>query len=299
MKHLDFFKRCLILFLVFIFSDFLISIVLINGLNKFYGFSKKPEILFNGSSMTMSGFNRKDIESITGKQIATYAQEGVSVIDRNAMIIHFFQMYPDGVKTVVYEVNPLLFSQVRTAKNVYTNFYPYMDDKIIDRYIKENAVTEEYYTNKFIRTKRFESRLIRLILMGYLGKYDNLKTNTLDTASLLPLKKQKVKTEVIMDQSSIDVFERTMELISTHNSNIVLVMMPMYYIKLQSFSSNGYGNLIRYLNDYSSVKKNIKFLNLNQDSIVYNPGYFSDQLHFNVYGQNKITNIISSYLIER
>jgi hypothetical protein len=249
--------------------------------------------------MAMSGFNREEIGNQTKMQIATYTHEGVSINDRYAMIEHFYQKYPVGVKTVVYEVNPVLFSNISTAENVYTIFYPYLDDKTINKYIKEKTSIKEYYTHKIIRTKRFDSRLIRFIMMGYLSKYDNLKTNALDTAALLPLIAQKGKTEVIMEQSNIIVFENTMDLIRSHNSSIVLVMMPMYYIKLQTFNSEGYRLLCNYFKVYCSSRQDVKFLDLNQNSIIFNANYFSDQLHFNVYGQRHITNLISSYLIDK
>jgi hypothetical protein len=285
MKHFVFFKRCLILLILFIFFDFIISILLINGLNKYYGFNQKPEILINGSSMAMAGFNRDEIEKSTGMRIVNYSHEGVSVNDRYAMISHFFQKYTEGVKIVVYEVNPVVFSNGKTAENVYTIFYPYMDDKTIDKYIKENASIKEYYTNKIIRTKRFDSRLIRLIIMGYLGKCDNLKTNTMDTTALLPLIAQKRMTEVNMVQSNIEVFENTMDLIRSHKATIVIVMMPMYYIKLQTFNNEGYSKLCNYFKEYCSSRENIKFMDFNQNNIIYN-------------GQRYITKMISSHLTE-
>jgi hypothetical protein len=273
--------------------------VLLNGLNKYYGFTENPRILLNGSSMAMSGFNREDIENLTKMQIATYAHEGVSVSDRYAMIKHFFQICPEGVKTVIYEVNHVIFSNIKTSENIYTLFYPYMDDITINNYIKEKASIKEYYIHKVIRTKRFDARLIRTIMMGYLNLYENLKTNTLDTAKLLPFVDEKEKTEVIIEQSNVKVFENTMDLIRSHNASIILVMMPIYYIKLQTFNNKGYRNLCKYFEDYCSTRKDIEFLDLNLDSAIRNTMYFSDPLHFNVYGQRHITNLISNHLIEK
>jgi hypothetical protein len=298
MKHIVFLKHFFAFVLLFFFFDYLISIALIHGLNKYFGFGNNPEVLLNGSSMSMSGFNREDIETLTKMKIATYTHEGVSVTDRYAMINHFFHMYPKGVKAVIYEVNPILFSNIKSAENVYTIFYPYMDDSAINKYIKEHASLKEYFINKIIRTIRFDSRLVRLIIMGYLGKYDNLKTNTLDTTELLPFIEQKGKVEVLFEKSNIEIFENTMDLIRSHNSEIVLVMMPMYYIKLQTFNSSDYERFFNYFKDYCSLREGVDFMDLNQDSITYNAGYFSDQLHFNINGQKMITNIISTKLIE-
>lgn len=297
MNHKVFIKRSLLLLSLFIFMDFLISIVLLNGLNKYYGINRRPDILINGSSMAMSGFNRSEIENLTKENVALYSHEGVSVYDREAMISHFYHMFPEGVKAVIYEVSPVMFSNIKTAENVYTIFYPYMDDKAIDRYIKEKAGISEYYIHKIIRTKRFDSRLIPNVIKGYLGKYDNLKTNTLDPEALLPLIDQQDKKAVIMAESSIEVFENTIDMIRAHNSDVVLVMMPMYFIKYRTFNAEGYEKLCDYFEEYCSTRKGVEFLDLNQDSIIFNAKYFSDELHFNVYGQRCITDIISSYLM--
>ncbi|MCF8381823.1 MAG: hypothetical protein K9H49_19795 [Bacteroidales bacterium] len=246
----------------------------------------------------MSGFNRKDIENNTGMHISAYALEGVSVNDRFAMINHFFHMYPNGLKTLVYEVNPVLFSNKKTSENTYTLFYPYMDDSSINEYIFENANIREYFINKIIRTKRFDPHTNRLIMMGYLNKFENLKNNTLDSSRILQMIHKKDQVEITLEQYNIEIFEKTMHLILSHNASIILVMMPMHISKLETFKKESYENLCNYLEHYSSLSDNIKFLDLNQDSLIFNPHYFSDPLHFNVYGQRKITELISSYLVE-
>lgn len=296
MKPTVFFKRLFLLLMLFFLCDLLVSLVLTNGLNKYYGFDQKPEILINGSSMVMSGFNRTDIESISSNNVAIYAQEGVSVSDRYEMINHFFHMFPGGVKTVIYEVNPVIFSNTKSAENVYTHFFPYMDDRDVDMYIKENATAKEYYVNKIIRTKRFESRLFRFIIQGYLGTFDNVKTNTLDTTALWPLEKQKGVTDVIILESNIEVFESTMRLIRSHNSEVILIMMPMYYLKFETFNNDGYQLLDNYFKNFSLSNEGIRFIDLNKDRMIYNSHYFSDPLHFNVYGQRQITAIVGPYI---
>jgi len=298
MKHLVFLKKFAALVLLFFILDFLISIILINGLDKYYGFSKQANVLISGSSMAMSGFNREEIENLTNMKIATYTHEGVSVDERLAMIDHFFLEYPNSVKTVVYEVNPYIFSGSRTSENVYTIFYPYMDNKTIDKFVKERAPLKDYYLNKIIRTKRFDSRLMRLVFIGYLGKYDNLKTGVVDSAMLVPLIAQKGTRPVRMNPVKKDVFENTMDLIRANNANIILVMMPMYYAKLETFDENGFQNLCKYFETYSLTTEHVRFINLNSESMIKNRQYYSDPLHFNVFGQKQITGLISSYIVE-
>jgi len=297
MNYKVFIRRTILLFGLFFLLDFLISLILLTGLNKYYGIYQKPEVLINGSSMTMSGFSRTDMEQITKKKIACYSHEGVSVVERFAMIDYFFRICPQGVNTVIYEVNPLMFSSTKTADNVYTIFYPYLDNRLIDRFVKDRASNKEYYTNKIIRTKRFESRIIGDIISGYLGKYNNIKTNTLDTLAILQFIDLNGHIDVMMKQSSIEVFENTMDEIRAHNSVILLIMMPMYYLKYQTFNEEGYNKLCKYFEDYCLSASDTKFLDMNQDSIIYQAGYFSDPLHLNAYGQSYVTQKVSSYII--
>ena len=296
MKHLLFFQRIILLVVVFLIIDFILSVILINGLNKYYGFTKDPEILISGSSMVMSGFNKRETESITSKQVSVYAHEGVSVSDRYVMINHFFSMFPSSVRTVIYEVNPVLFSNIETSDNSYTIFYPYMDNKAVDRYIKEKAGLTDYYLNNIIRTKRFDSRLIVNIAKGYLGIYDDVKTNTLDTVAIIQMREQTGKVNVKLEKANLRIFENTIDTIRSHNASIILVMMPMYYLKLQTFNKDGYNSLCQYLENYCLTRKEVNFLNLNENDIIMNADYFSDPLHFNRRGQRQITNLMGSYL---
>jgi len=261
-------------------------------------FNHEIQVLINGSSMSGSGFNRKEIENITGKNVASYIYEGVSVHDRYEMISHFFNMYPDGIETVIYEINPVLLSGMKTSENTYTHFYPFMDDKTISDYIKRNSPhARDYLIHKYLRTTRFESRSFVDVISGYLNFSGNIKTNTLDTTLLRSLVSERGQVYIEIKDADRKVFEETMYKIREHKSNVILVMMPIYYLKLQTYNSESYNDLCRYFNDFSLGAEGVSFIDLNQDSLIFNPRYFSDLLHFNVYGQQQITQLISKYLM--
>jgi hypothetical protein len=296
MTSIQFIKRTIIFLILFFLVDYLISLVLFNDLNKTFNLDHHPEILINGSSMSGSGFNTWEIGERTNKQIAAYIREGVSVVDRNAMIEHFFHLYPEGIETVVYEVNPVLLSGIKTAANVYTHFYPFMDDRTIDRYIRERATPREYYIHKLIRTTRFESRSFIGFVTGLVGFSRNIKTNTLDEGTLRPLMAEKGTEDVIINEENRKVFEQSMETILSHHARVILVMMPMHYIKLQTFNEEGYRKLTDYYQKYALSRDSVEFLDLNRDSMIYDARNFADPLHFNANGQQQITNIISDYI---
>jgi hypothetical protein len=299
MDYKTFLKRAVLLTILFFLLDLIISVILLNGLNKYRGINQRPDILINGSSMSLSAFDKVEIESLTQFKIANYSHEGASIDARLAMIDYFFRENPSSLKTVIYEVNPLIFSSVQTADNVYTIFYPYLDDRFMNRFVKERASKKEYLTNKIIRTKRFDSRVIPDVLRGYISSYKNIRTATLDTVMILPMADQWDKIEVLMEKSKIDVFENTMDAISSHNCNIILVMMPMYHYKFRTFNRDGYNRLCGYFINYSQSHQHIRFLDLNQDGLIDNFKYFSDPVHINVNGQQLISRIISTYLMEK
>jgi hypothetical protein len=247
--------------------------------------------------MIGSGLNRSEVEHMTNLKVASYCQEGAAVDDRLAMVKHFFSKYGENVKTVIYEINPLLFSPQFTAENVYTRFYPYMDEKAIEIYISGNSERLDYIIHKIVRTSRYESRLMISIIRGYIGKYNNVKNNQVNEEILESLVPLKNKTPIIMGEHEIGSFEETMGIISLNKAHIILLMMPMHYIKFQTFDSIGYNHLSDYFKGYCQTHPNVDYIDLNQSQMVKDTKYFSDPLHFNINGQKELSSMISSFIL--
>ena len=284
-----FFLRLVVFLLIFFAIDLVTSSFMLNGLNKFYGFNGKPAILINGSSMSLSGFNKSEIEKQLQTRVAIYAKEGVGVEDRHAMLQQFFSNRSQAVKTVIYELNPLLFSKTLTAANVYTIFYPFMDNKAIDKYIKNRAPAKEYFAHKFFRSSRFDALTINLAVKGYMDKYENFKTNAIDPATAYFTTKDAGKVKVEMSPEKLSVFEQSLKLVKENNARVVLVMMPIYYQKRATFDSSSYQKLDSYFRQLSGAGTNISYLDLNKPEITRNALLYSDVLHLNRDGQNSVT----------
>lgn len=292
-----FFSRIVFLLVLFFVFDFLIAAVLLKGLNKCYGINEKPDVLINGTSMTMNGFNRFAMELSTGKGIANYSHEGVSVDERYTMLDYFFAEYPKCVKTVIYEVNPVMFSDRDIAENVYTMFYPYMDTRSLNRSIKERAGFKDFWLHKIIRTKRFDPRLMRLVFSGYTARSNNIKTNGIDPADINRLKAQQGKEPLDMVPGNKEIFEETMQLIQANHARILIVMMPMYAMKLQTYHQADLEKFYSYIESFCNSKQNIQFINLNKTDLAGDPALFSDPIHLNIHGQRRVTDVISPYLM--
>lgn len=296
MSFKKFFFRLLVFLAVFALVDFATSELMLKGLNKFYGFDKNPRILINGSSMSISGFNKSDIEIETNQKVSLYAKEGVGIEDRYVMLEQFFSEHPRTVKTVIYEINPLLFSNKLTANNVYTIFYPYIDNGAINEYIKKRAGKLDYVVHKYCHASRFDALTINFVLKGYLNNYNNFKTGSLNSQTAYFSNSELGKVMLEKGADKLKVFEKTMKLLQDNNTDVVLVMMPVYSQKQATFDTVSYNNLVTFYKTYSTNNKNVVFLDLNTKDFSHNALLFSDLLHLNREGQKKVTRSVSAYL---
>ncbi len=288
-----FFIRGVVLICIFFFVDFIISLFLVEGLKKYYGINDSPNVLINGSSMAMNGFNRDAISKRSGKKVASYSLEGVGLGERYEMISHFYQTN-SNVEKVIFEVSPVIFESSSLSKNIYTIFYPFMDAKNMDTYIYNRAPIKDYLVHKFIRCSRFDSRLMRLIIMGFMGNFDNMKTNELSGDEIADDKIGFVS--IPYDETKKDIFGETMNLIEANGSDVILVMMPMYKAKYLSFNPNEYTQLSDYFRNFCLNRKGFTFIDLNRKELIENTKNFSDEVHLNVNGQDEVTKMIIPYL---
>lgn len=292
MSLLTWLKRLLVFILLFFLIDFGISHLLLQGLNKYFGLQSDAPILLNGSSMTLAGFDKQSIEKSTHKKVAFYSRNGVSLSDRKAMLAHYFNNTTKKTSITVLEVNPLLFSKRFTASNVYMLFLPFMDDVSMQDLVKTNTDTKEYLVRKFIRTSRFNTDLIALSIKGYLGVYENKKTQVLDKTALDGLKRQENSVPVDLNAEKVALFKETLKLVEKHSSQVILVNMPIYETKMKTFKKSEYAIFLNSIKAFTKGKNNIVFLDLNQSEMTKNPNLFSDPLHLNWSGQHEATTLL-------
>jgi len=291
-------KKVLLFFILFFLIDFGISKLLVVGLNKYFGLNTKTEILINGSSMSLAGFNKSDIEAVTHKNVSFYSRNGVSLEDRNAMLNHYFNSSKQKTKIAILEVNPLIFSKKFTAANVHLLFLPFMDDPSMDEFIKSKTSFEDYWVRKLIRTSRFNTDLISLAFRGYLGSYENKKDQFLDENALEGLKGEVNTVSVELNQEKFTLFQNTLDLVQQKAEYTILVNMPIFSAKKETFKDVEYNGYVDAISNFVKTKENIYFLDLNQSKLINNPTYFSDPLHLNSKGQKEVTRILTNFLKE-
>lgn len=289
-------KRLMIFIVLFFLIDFGISTALLPGLNKYFGLNTNAKILLNGSSMSLAGFNKAKIETDTNKSVAFYSRNGVSLEDRKTMLEHYFNTTTQKTDIVVLEINPLLFSKRFTAANVYMLFLPFMDDPAMDEFVKSKTTFKDYCVRKWIRTSRYNIDLFSLSLKGYLGMYENKKTQVLDDKALEGLKGEVNTVPVEFDNNKAELFNKTIALAKSHSKKIILVNMPIFESKMKTFKNEEYQVFIAFIKEFVKSNQNILFLDLNQPDITANPNLFSDPLHVNVEGQVKASNALVQFI---
>jgi hypothetical protein len=296
MRFSTWFKKILLLLLVFFLIDFCISEVLLVGLNKYFGLNTNAKILINGSSMTIAGIDKTSIEHSFSKNVAFYARTGASLQDRNVMLNHYFNVSKSKTELVIFEVNPLLFSNKFTAENVYLLFLPFIDDPSMDAFIKSKSDVKGYWLRKIIRTSRYNTDLISFSIRGYLHKFENQKQQVLDLNALAGLQSQSNSVPVQIDPSKIDLFKQSIALIQKHSQKIILVNMPIFTTKMETFKSDEYEKYINTLVNFSKANNQVYFVDLNNPEVTKNPNYFSDPLHLNAKGQVEATKLLTSFI---
>jgi hypothetical protein len=300
MNYWHILRNAVIFIIAFFLIDFLISSFLTKGLFKFYGFEMQPKILINGSSISYYGFNRNYIEINSGQNVSPYVRGGVGIEDRYYMIQHFLSNYSNNLKTVFYEINPTLFSGVAISKNVHKLFLPFIDQKSFMNYFKERMDLKSYYFYKLIKTSRFNDYQLKInSFRGYLKRYDNWQQDVIDTSKIEDLKKSKDSVVIEIRIENIEIFLKTMKLLTNQNAKVYLLMMPMYSPKLETYQTESYNSFCNYFKTFCQSSPKTFFIDLNSiDSLTDYNGFF-DPIHLNSRGQKDLSKILVDILNDK
>jgi hypothetical protein len=299
MSGKTFLCKLILFILVFYLTDYLISTILLKGLEKYYGFNTQPEILINGSSMSYYGLNKIYIESNTGKKVSTYVRGGVGTVDRYYMIQHFLSNYSNNLKSVIYEVNPTLFSEKGISINVHKLFLPFIDQKSLIPYFKERMDLKTFYFYKYIRTKRFDDQLAICSLRGYLKKYDNWQSGILDTINYNQKTESKGSISIENSTDQINIFQKTIEQLNSKKIKVFLVMMPIYHGKIQTYKPESYISFCNYFRTYCSSSTNTFFIDFNSNKSLTDYNNFFDPIHLNTKGQKELSKLVVDVLNDK
>lgn len=276
-------------FLIIFFSlDLIISAVLNRGLDKYFGLADNSEILLIGHSHLMLATDKVMLEDSLGCKISKYCREGVGVDVRKHMIKHFLSLPDkDSLKVVIYGVDQYMFNPTGLSDKPHKLFYPFMDNKEIDTYIRESDSPKDYWTHKLIRITRYSDALLNSSLRGLNNNWTNNKSGQMDITAVKSGTKRKQLREIQMDEKLKTDFEETISLLVNKGIDVVLINTPIVK-EYNEYEPGKYNNVILYFDSLANSSDLIHYWDLNP-KFSHKYELFFDPIHINSNGQPIVT----------
>jgi len=282
--------------IVFAAGSWGLSTFLTGGLLRQYGLHKDAEILILGHSHVMLALNAETMQEKLGMSVSKYTREGVNVPERKLMAEHYLRLHPKApLKYVIYGVDPYLFTMEGLSANSYLNFLPFMDDPAIDRYVKANASSVEYWKNKMLPLCRFSDGAINAGISGWMRHSgESLKTGKLDIEKTrMEIANGKIRL-IKINSEAVQCFQETVALFTARGCKVILLNTPI--IDLYNQEEAEMHQKVEAIYRKMAAESNlIEYIDLCPK---YETRYelFRDPIHLNRDGQREITDSVVSHL---
>jgi len=269
--------------------DRVTGMLLLHGLEKYYGLANSAEVLLAGYSHMVLGVDKVLLENELGRPVAKYARAGATLSDREIMIKHYLSRNPNSVQVVVFGVDSRLFSQEGLSNNSYRLFFPYMDDSTISTYLqKEVPSLGEYYLHKLLHTSRYSDITLGLAIRGHRNDWGNYKHGQVNIKRLKYELIEGKHQKVMFYTEQLKIFKRTLSFLREQGIEVILAYIPTIDI-YNADEPEKHKHAI-------DIFKSVAAKNVGIHYVDYNPGYsnrhelFHDHVHLNAKGQELITN---------
>lgn len=286
----------LLIIMAALLADYLCDRVMLHGVNVFYGLNQHSKILLIGHSHLMLATDKERIEKELHTTVSKYTREGVNVSDRKTMVLQYLSSnYSDSLKICLYGVDLCTFTGKGLSQNSYMLFYPFMDNGIIDGYIRSNASFSDYWLHKLLRVSRYNDDGIKGgAIRGWRNDWSNRKNGLVD----IEMYKKKLlngdERHIEMQEELIDEFKETIKMLTDRDVKVILVNTPTLDL-LNEYEPEKYNAMVKWFADFAAQNKNVEYWDFNHD---YSSQYelFHDRLHLNTNGQQVITTEIINRL---
>lgn len=281
------FVKLSVAIVIFFAVDFAVGKLLKSGLDKGMGLSTHSQILIVGHSCLMMALDENEIEKSLGVSVFKHTRAGTSMVERKLMTeMYFNSENSDSLKLVIIGVDPFSFTMEGLSDNPHVLFYPWMDYKSVDSYIRQNTSDIDYFVHKFSKLTRFSDDLVKQSLRRVKADDRNYKTQKY-TDKLFEQNSQKWNREIKFNRRLMKVFEDNMRMVTDRRIRVVLLQTPMLK-RLIDPHMEEYLKLMAYFRNLEKIDTLIRFIDYRPD---YQDEYslFFDPIHLNVYGQKEIT----------
>lgn len=278
--------------IVFFVEDWTIDRVLLHGVNESYGLNQHSDMLIVGHSHIMLAIDKVRLEKELGIKVSKYTREGVDVVDRKIMVTQYLDSpYSDSLKVCLYGVDLCTFTGNGLSINSYKLFYPFMDDKNINYYIRHQADSKDFWSHKLVRSSRYnDDGLKNAAISGWTHNWNNRKIGQIDIDSYKQRLADGNERHINMNEELMAVFMETIELLTQRGVSVILVNTPTLDL-LNNFEPDKYSQVVAWYEEYARKNELVEYWD-------FNPKYSSrydlmfDRLHLNVKGQQVITDEI-------
>lgn len=281
-------------FLLFIACDKVAGLLINIGLDNYFGLNRSSEILLIGHSHLMLATDKIAMEKALGVGISKYCREGVNTIDRYQMVKQYIESpFADSLKVVLYGVDQFMFIGKGLSVNSYKLFYPFMDNDIMDDYIRKSTNAKDYWFHKLIHTSRYSDALLNSSIRGWLNNWDNYKYGNLNVEKLSQEIEEDNQRHIGFENDLVSAFEQTIEMLIDKGIRIVLINTPIAKL-LNDYEPDSYNEIINYFQQKADSSSLIDYWDFNPQ---YSADYdiFFDPIHLNPLGQK----IINEQIIEK
>ena len=269
-------------------ADRVLSSFFRSALDHYHGLDVGARILLVGHSHTELGLDKCLLEEALGVPVAKYALNGAGTLDRYVMIQHYFAERENPPELVIYDVDAHTFTGNGLSSNSYTLFFPYLDNPVVDEYIRHNARSRsEYWIRKLVHLSRFDDTRINAVLRGLTSNWSNYKYGMLDVEALQKKIAKGSARPVTFDRANIDVFEKTVAFVRRHGAMLVLLYIPTFRVYNEA-EPERHAATIRMFDDYAKQNEGVIFLNYNAE-YADRAELFYDPIHLNYKGRQAVT----------
>ncbi|GFE60486.1 hypothetical protein [Geobacter sp. AOG2] len=270
-------------------TDYAVDAYLKDGLNRYYGFTNGARILCVGHSRSDHAIDKKRLEQGLKVPVAKYAVAGMDAFDRLAMIRHYFGEHPHQTKIVVYDVDFFTFNG-RTYNpehmKQYKQLFPFMGNENIDGYLKSRSTWSEYYSQKYIRSLRYNDPKVfaRAVINHF--KTAEIPGDYFDEVSY---RKNLVRNgnpyaNLTINPATVKCFEETLALLKSKNVKTVLLFLPIVDLERDRIDKAYRDKVVGMFRSYDAQDPDVFFIDHNQ-MFEHRRELFYDPLHFNKHGQ--------------
>lgn len=277
---------------VFFIIDFLISHLLLKGLNLGFGLNQESEIFIVGHSHMMMGVDKERLEKGLNCKVSKYTRTGVSLPERYLMTQQYLNSkYSNKLKVALVGVDAFTFSEGDISKNCYTLFYPFYEDKDVNRYLAEHAKPVEYWQHRIVRLSRYSDDLINSSIRGWLHDDQNYKTKQIDMDEF-ERQRNKWKSNIDFDPGLMQKLNELIEMLTKRGVKVYLVNTPTLDV-INHVQPDNFKRIMEY---YQKLADNDKIYFIDFTKYEANHELFFDPLHLNVKGQTLVTDSLIKVL---